>query len=148
LCREVSRCGSPAALALRDGSAALVSLAEGDGPGAAEGYRLAFARWQAVGAAYLAATMRVGLARAYLTLGDRDGASSELACARASFDRVGARPALARLDALGGESRLAARQGLTYREIEVIRLVAQGRTNKAIGRQLGLSPKTVDRHVS
>ncbi len=40
------------------------------------------------------------------------------------------------------------RSGLTPREQEVLRLVASGLTNKGVGRTLGLSEKTVDRHVS
>ena len=38
--------------------------------------------------------------------------------------------------------------GLTERELQVLRLVASGKTNKAIARELSLSEKTVDRHVS
>ena len=67
--------------------------------------------------------------------------------ARATFERLGAQPELDRLDALRGEG--AARpHGLTARELEVLRLVATGKTNKAIAKQLFVSGKTVDRHVS
>jgi len=38
--------------------------------------------------------------------------------------------------------------GLTARELEVLRLIASGRTNRAIAEQLFLSEKTIDRHVS
>jgi DNA-binding NarL/FixJ family response regulator len=38
--------------------------------------------------------------------------------------------------------------GLTEREAEVLRLVAAGKSNKAIAVELALSPKTVDRHMS
>jgi DNA-binding NarL/FixJ family response regulator len=37
---------------------------------------------------------------------------------------------------------------MTAREIQVLRLVAQGETNRSIGTTLGLSERTVDRHVS
>ena len=38
--------------------------------------------------------------------------------------------------------------GLTARELQVLRLVARGKTNKSIAGELSLSGKTVDRHVS
>jgi DNA-binding NarL/FixJ family response regulator len=38
--------------------------------------------------------------------------------------------------------------GLTGRELEVLRLVAAGKTNKVIAKELFLSEKTIDRHVS
>ena len=50
--------------------------------------------------------------------------------------------------ASGKEKAPASRHGLTERELQVLRLVASGKTNKAIARELSLSEKTVDRHVS
>jgi DNA-binding NarL/FixJ family response regulator len=38
--------------------------------------------------------------------------------------------------------------GLTAREMEVLRLIAGGKTNRAIATELGISEKTVARHVS
>jgi DNA-binding NarL/FixJ family response regulator len=57
------------------------------------------------------------------------------------FGRLGARPDLARLDR-GRPARL------TARELQVLRLVAAGHTNRSIGSELGLSERTVDRHLS
>jgi DNA-binding NarL/FixJ family response regulator len=37
---------------------------------------------------------------------------------------------------------------LTVRELQVLRLLASGKTNKVIARELSLSEKTIDRHVS
>ena len=42
----------------------------------------------------------------------------------------------------------ADRHGLTARELQVLRLIARGKTNKSIASELSLSGKTVDRHVS
>lgn len=72
----------------------------------------------------------------------------ELDAARAVFADLGAAPDLARLDALARSSRNAAFGPLTAREVEVVRLVAAGMTNRAIARELYLSEKTVAHHLS
>ena len=83
-------------------------------------------------------------------LGDEDGAGLELDAARTVFDELGAAPDLARIDCARRDARPArrAQRPLTPRELEVLRLVAAGKTNKAIAGELSLSEKTVDRHVS
>ncbi len=67
------------------------------------------------------------------------------------FRRFGAAPALAELDALetsdAGATRLDS-NGLTAREIEVLRQIARGKTNREIAQALDISEKTVARHVS
>lgn len=134
---------------------ASLHLAEGNPHAVLDPARLAFGTWQQIGAPYLAARLRVLLARACLALGDAEGAGLELRCAREVFERLGARPDIAALDALadsqdaGHAERLsAADHGLTTRELQVLRLIATGKTNKAIARELSLSEKTIDRHVS
>ena len=104
--------------------------------------RRAWRVWQDVGARYDAARARVLISTACAALGDRDAAALELREAREAFARLGARPDLARVD------EGAAEHGLSARELEVLRLVATGRTNKAIAAELVLSERTVDRHVS
>jgi len=37
--------------------------------------------------------------------------------------------------------------GLTEREVDVLRLIARGKANKQVAATLGISPKTVGRHV-
>ena len=88
--------------------------------------------------------MLVGLA--CRGLGDDDGSRLELDTARSVFARLGAAPEVARIDALGTAE--ARPHGLTRRELQVLRLVAGGKTNKAIAAGLFLSEKTIDRHVS
>jgi len=122
-------------------------LAEQDASAAVAPLRRAFAIWQQLGAPYLAARIRVLLGRAYGALGDDDGRRLELAAARHLFEALGAAPDLARIAAFEAPSETGG-PGLTPRELEVLRLVAAGKTNKAIGKQLSLSERTVDRHVS
>jgi len=126
-----------------------VHLAAGAPRDALQPLRAAFTAWQDVGAPYIAARIRVAIADALQALGDEDGAELERDAARAVFEELGAGPDLARLDARAGERAVSdARFGLTARELEVLRLIASGRTNAAIARELFLSVKTVDRHVS
>jgi len=81
-------------------------------------------------------------------LGDSEGGCREVEAARDVFDRLGAEP-----DRLAAEAMLRGlSQGkerlLTPRQIEVLQLVAEGLTNREIAERLGLSERTVDRHVS
>ena len=126
-----------------------VELADGRPEAALEPLRRAFRVWHEVGAPYIAARLRVLIARACRAHGDRDTATLELDLAREVFERLGAATdlaALAAADRAGG--RGAAPAGLSPREVEVLRLIASGKTNKAIAKELFLSEKTVDRHVS
>ena len=89
--------------------------------------------------------MLLGLA--FLELGDVDGAQMELDAARDTFQKLGAAPDLARLDELTG-TRPKSAGGLTGREVEVLGLLATGKTNREIADALVISEKTVARHVS
>jgi DNA-binding CsgD family transcriptional regulator len=149
-----ARIGTDVLAALAAHAHAAVALADGDAQRAVEPARRAFAVWQQLGAPFIAARLRVLLARACAALGDHEAARLELDCAREVFERLGARPSVAALDTLTATARAdaaapsGAKHGLTARELEVLRLVASGKTNKAIARELALSEKTVDRHVS
>ena len=67
---------------------------------------------------------------------------------RAGFAQLGARPDLARIERLTRKGIDAPVGGLTPRELQVLRLVAAGRTNHAIAIDLVVADKTVDRHVT
>jgi DNA-binding CsgD family transcriptional regulator len=123
-----------------------LELAAGEPRMALAPLRLASQVWQSIEAPHLAACTRAFLGLAYRALGDEDGAKLELAAARAAFERLGAVPDLARVAAPRGTSPSG--HGLTARELQVLRLVAGGKTNKAIARELDLSGRTVDRHLS
>ncbi len=125
-----------------------VRLAEGDAQGSVESLRSGFETWHRLGAPYVAAKIRALLGHAYLALGDPDGARLELDAARSVFEQLGAAPDLAALGAPFAKAAPAHPHGLSRRELEVLRLVASGRTNKAIGKDLCISERTIDRHVS
>jgi DNA-binding CsgD family transcriptional regulator/tetratricopeptide (TPR) repeat protein len=120
-----------------------VCLAENDPATALAHLRSAWRGWQALEAEYETARTRELVGLACASLGDSDTASIELDAARVAYRSLGAVPDLARLD--GGRNR---RHGLTPRELEVLRLVVAGGTNKAIAAELGLSERTVERHLS
>lgn len=93
------------------------------------------------------ARTRILVGRALRALGDEDTAAIELTAARRVFEKVGATPELERLDALSASIRGAPAVGLTARELEVVRWVAAGHTNREIAEQLVISDKTVARHL-
>lgn len=126
--------------------AAQIGLARHDADAALSAAKSALGYWLQLDAAYEAARSRVLIGRALQLLGDDDGADFELRTALAAFQAQGAAvDARAVVDLLGEEDRPG---GLTQREIEVIALVAAGRTNAQIASDLHLSVKTVARHLS
>ena len=133
--------------AIADRAEGAVHLADGQAADALPSLRRAFRQWQAVHAPYEAARTRVLLGLAYRSLDDHAAATMEFDAAREAFTDLGARPDLARLDRLTSIAQ-PTEGGLTSRELEIVRLVATGRTNRAIATDLGISEKTVARHLS
>jgi DNA-binding CsgD family transcriptional regulator len=125
-----------------------VELVGGDARAALVALRHAWQGWQELDAPYEAARARVLLGLACRALGDDDAAALELAAARGVFAELGAAPDLARVELLAPSAASSDAHGLTPRELEVLRLVAAGATNKGIAAELVLSERTVDRHVS
>jgi DNA-binding CsgD family transcriptional regulator len=125
-----------------------VELAEGDAENALRSLRSAAAVWRDVNAPHRLAAVRVLMGLACRALGDAEGGNLELEAARAVFERMGALPDLRRVVALLRPTASAGVHGLTVRELEVLRLVASGMTNKSIAGRLFVSERTVDRHVS
>jgi DNA-binding CsgD family transcriptional regulator len=122
-------------------------LRRNDAAAAIRELRAAFAGWQAIEAPYEAARARVLAGVACQKLGDHDTAAMELDAARWLFQKLGAAPDLARVEALSPRAASAGAGGLTDREIEVLRLVASGKTNRAIAADHVVSENTVRRHL-
>jgi DNA-binding NarL/FixJ family response regulator len=139
---------APLVRAVAAHAAGATLLAEGDARGSLASLRNAWTIWHEMDAPYEAARTRVHSALACMALGDTDTAGLELGEARRSFERLGAGPDIARIDALAAEEPASAIGRLTPREVQVLRLVATGRTNRAIAAELFISDRTVARHVS
>lgn len=128
--------------------AGAVLVAEGDADGALEALHRARAVWREIEAPYEDARSRVSVALASRMRGDDETATMELDAARREFQRLGAVTDLARANELARPDEAKAPSQLTARELEVLGLVATGKTNRAIADSLGLSEKTVARHIS
>lgn len=125
-----------------------VLLAEGDTRGALAALRRAWAGWRALEAPYDMACTGVLIGVACRAAGDDDTAALEFDAARRAFQQLGAMPDLARVKTLMRPGAGGAAGGLTAREVEVLALIATGKTNRGISTALGISEKTVARHVS
>lgn len=123
-------------------------LAEGECNEALHLLRQAWSAWEKLEAPYFSARVRVLIGLACRELGDTDTAMMEFDAARWIFKRLGAEPDLARLDLLTRSDSAGNSEGLSPRQLEVLRLVAAGESNKAIANLLFISDRTVERHVS
>jgi DNA-binding CsgD family transcriptional regulator len=137
--------GGAALAAMAAYAAATVHLADGKAADALRVARESLRLWSEIDSPYEVARSRVVVARALRNLDDEDSADAELDAARHTFAELGAVPALREVERLRHRT---APGGLTERELEVLRLVAQGRGNPEIARVLFLSQKTVARHLS
>jgi DNA-binding NarL/FixJ family response regulator len=140
--------GTPALRAAADQAQGAVLLERGDAGAAVAALRAAWRAWRELEAPYETARARLLIGLACRALGDEDAAAMELEAARAVLARLGAAPDLERLERLARPDGAAGTAGLTERELEVLRLLAAGKTNSAIASALHLAAKTVDRHVS
>ncbi len=146
LSRIAHEVDAPLLRAISSHAQGAVLLADGDARAAVTSLRHAWSTWQQLEAPYEAARTRVLIGLSCRALGDVDGGAMELAAARSLFDQLGAAPDRDAVDRLTGTPE--ARGGLTGREIEVLGLVATGKTNREIAADLVISEKTVARHIS
>jgi DNA-binding CsgD family transcriptional regulator len=124
-----------------------VELARGDAGGALRPLRRAEELWRQLEAPYEVARAQALLGIACRELGDEDTATLELEAALEAFDRLGAATDLARVGMLGEIAAATDTHGLTRRELEVLRLVAAGKSNREIAEELVISEHTVARHI-
>ncbi len=141
-----TRFGCTALRAAGHHAVALTALSHGNGAGAVDAARLSLELWAQLTAPYEVARSRAVLGRALRLLGDEKSAVGEFEVALAELtaldagrDRREVAALLARTEQPGG---------LTSREVEVLRLVATGKSNSEIADELTLSKKTVARHLS
>ena len=138
--------GCSALLAAADGASAQVALARDDAAAALPAARAGLERWARLDAPYEAARCRALHGRALRLLGDEASAVRDLTEARRTFAALGAAPSEREVAELLGQSEAPC--GLSPREVQVLRLIAAGRSNPEIAAELFLSEKTVARHLS
>jgi len=121
-----------------------VRLAAGDPAAALMSLRTALSLWLELGAPYEVARVRALIGLACRALDDADTAAFELDAARATYTELGAAP-----DARWVDEQRSPNQpdGLTAREVEVLRLLSAGSSNREIAIALIISEHTVARHV-
>jgi DNA-binding CsgD family transcriptional regulator len=125
-----------------------VLLAENHPREARTALAAAWTAWRQLGAVYEEARTRALIGLSCWRLGDHDGAELEFEAASHALEGLGATPDVAHLDALRRTAVSREASGLTPREMEVLRLLATGKTNRMIAEALRISEKTVIRHVS
>jgi DNA-binding CsgD family transcriptional regulator/tetratricopeptide (TPR) repeat protein len=118
----------------------------------------AAAAWESIGRPYPLAYALLRASGAAVAAGQRDAADIRLQRAVDLARQLRARPLLQQISQLARRARIeiigaspaveAAPFGLTARELEVLRLVAAGRSNREIAAELFISPKTAGVHVS
>src|SRR6266511_119004 len=138
--------GTPALEAGAATARGALRLAEGEVPEAIEALRHACVTWRDLRLPYEAAQTRALYGLALCKAGHEEDARLELRAALAAFERLGAGADAAKAaDLLAGPAALPG--GLTVREVEVLHLVAAGRTNREVAAALTVSEHTVARHL-
>jgi DNA-binding NarL/FixJ family response regulator len=150
-CRQLEeiarRQGTDALEAMSAQADGAVLLAEGDASAAVVALRRAWQTWHELEAPYDAARARVLVGLACRSLGDDDTAALELEAARVVFVELEATHDLGWVDSLTPRAAPPDAYGLTPRELEVLRLVAAGKSNREIASALVISEHTVARHL-
>ena len=146
---EIARAiGAPllsAASAHADGA---VLLAHDDVAGASAALRHACDTWRELGMGYEEAHTRLLMANICTRRGDADGSDLHVNAARQLFKQLNAASCLAHMADQGSKAPRRRIGALSNREVEVLRLLAAGKTNRETAEALFISERTVARHVS
>ena len=148
LARIATRVDAPFLRGASAAASAAVALAAGESSAAVTLLREACVIWRDLDAPYEIARVRELTGLAFRQLGDEEGARLEFEAAADTFERLGAVPDASRVASLVTTAVPEGRGPLTGREVEVLRLIASGKTNRRIAEELSISEKTVARHVS
>jgi len=157
--QELGRSRATAPLAVAAHAGAVCELSEAEGRHDAEAWVEVATQWERLGDPFREAQARLRAAEASLAPGgDRAAAAQELRSAWATAERIGARRLVEAAQGLAKRARITLRgewdgpeddpYHLTPRERDVLALVADGLTDRAIGSRLFISHRTVERHVS
>ena len=138
--------GTPLLRAHAARAAGAVLAAEGDPKAALVELRRAFNEFHSLGVRYDAARTRLLIADACAALGDHDTAAMESSAARSVLETLTSTATA--LNATVAPGTTSSPDGLTQRELEILRLLARGKTNRGIAQELVISEKTVASHVS
>jgi LuxR family transcriptional regulator, maltose regulon positive regulatory protein len=146
------RLGTGAVRAAAELAAGAAATARGDRDEARDAFQQARDLFAQADAPFEVATARLELARFLLDDGEPETAAREAAAALTASQTLGAAQQARRAERLLAEIDPDARGRpdlrLTPREVEVLRLVGQGRSNDEIARGLFLSVRTVERHLA
>ena len=140
--------GRPLLFAVAAHATGAVLLAEGELAAAATSLRQACEAWRDLEIPYEEAQTRLLIAAVCARRGDHDGHRLDLDAARRLLTQLNADPCLARIEQSPGRAARQTPGSLSERELQVLRLLAAGKTNRAIAEELFISEKTVARHVS
>jgi DNA-binding CsgD family transcriptional regulator len=125
-----------------------VLLAQGHAADALATFGGVWEHWSALEVPYESARLRLLSAQASKQAGDDHTATSEFDAAKRAFEQLGATHDLEMLEALSGSTRAETPGGLSPREVQILSLVAKGRSNREIASELVISERTVARHMS
>lgn len=146
---DISRVlNAPLLTAIATRAEGIVLHAEGDLQSALVKLRNAWNLWEKIKSPYEAARTRFFIGMACQEAGDHDTAKLEYEAAKWTFKQLRAKPDIVRVDSIMNKKMKGKNSGLTKRELEVLQLIADGKSNKAIANELFISERTVERHVS
>ncbi|MFC5267399.1 LuxR C-terminal-related transcriptional regulator [Kribbella qitaiheensis] len=148
LAAVAERLHAPLLIAISEHLTGAVLLAAGEARSAQAALGHAVATFRDLDAPYDAARARLLIGLACRETGDEVTARLEIEAAKSLFRELGAAPDLLRAEELALEATTRTASLLTARELEVLRHVAVGKSNRAVADDLFLSEKTVARHIS